>query len=137
MENKRVYDNIITALNSPFNKENISDLQRKAKSLTGLNQAQKDEVSANLERLSHFENGLAALKEFITNINKNRKGVNYDVSFYQDDKKIIFSHNSLGKRIEMDTMLIPYLKKAYLEFDGVLKRNPNKHLPIENELLKQ
>lgn len=41
MENKRVYDNIITALNSPFNKENISDLQRKAKSLTGLNQAQK------------------------------------------------------------------------------------------------
>lgn len=137
MENKRVYDNIITALNSPFNKENIFDLQRKAKSLDGLNQVQKEEISAYLERLSHFENGLAALKEFITNINKNRKGVNYDVSFYQDDKKIIFGHNSLGKRIEMDTMQIPYLKKVYLEFEGMLKKYPNKHTPIENELLKQ
>ena len=137
MENKRVYDNIITALNSPFNKENISDLQRKAKSLTGLNQAQKDEVSANLERLSHFENGLAALKEFITKINESRKGVNYDVSFYQTDKRISLSQNNLGERIEKESMQIPYLKNAYQEFDGILKKYPNKHISIEYELLKQ
>ena len=137
MENKRVYDNIITALNSPFNKENISDLQRKAKSLTGLNQAQKDEVSANLERLSHFENGLAALKEFITKINESRKGVNYDVSFYQTDKRISLSQNNLGERIEKESMQIPYLKNAYQKFDGILKKYPNKHISIEYELLKQ
>lgn len=137
MENKRVYDNIITALNSPFNKENISDLQRKAKSLTGLNQAQKDEVSANLKRLSHFENGLAALKEFITKINESRKGVNYDVSFYQTDKRISLSQNNLGERIEKESMQIPYLKNAYQKFDGILKKYPNKHISIEYELLKQ
>ena len=137
MENKRVYDNNITAVNSPFNKENISDLQRKAKSLTGLNQAQKDEVSANLERLSHFENGLAALKEFITKINESRKGVNYDVSFYQTDKRISLSQNNLGERIEKESMQIPYLKNAYQKFDGILKKYPNKHISIEYELLKQ
>lgn len=137
MENKSVYDNIITALNSPFNKENIFDLQRKAKSLDGLNQVQKEEISAYLERLSHFENGLAALKEFITNINKNRKGVNYDVSFYQTDKRISLSQNNLGERIEKESMQIPYLKNAYQEFDGILKKYPNKHISIEYELLKQ
>ena len=137
MENKRVYDNIITALNSPFNKENISDLQRKAKSLTGLNQAQKDEVSANLERLSHFENGLAALKEFITKINESRKGVNYDVSFYQTDKRISLSQNNLGERIEKESMQIPYLKNAYQKFDGILKKYPNKLISIEYDLLKE
>lgn len=137
MENKRVYDNIITALNTPFNKENIFELQRKAKSLVGLNQVQKEEISANLERLSHFENGLDALKEFITKINESRKGVNYDVSFYQTDKRISLSQNNLGERIEKESMQIPYLRNAYQEFDGILKKYPNKHISIENEILKQ
>lgn len=137
MENKRVYDNIMIALNSPFNKENISELQRKAKNLVGLNQVQKEEVSANLNYLSHYENGLAALKEFINRINEMRRGVNYSASYYQTDKSTILKHNNLGERIEKESMQIPYLKKAYFEFDRMLKKNPNKHLSIENELLKQ
>lgn len=57
--------------------------------------------------------------------------------FIKLTKEISLSQNNLGERIEKESMQIPYLKNAYQEFDGILKKYPNKHISIEYELLKQ
>ena len=136
-KNKELYDNMISVVNSPYKKYEVDRALVSVTQIKGLNSIQQKEINELKTQLSLFPDGLAAFKEFIIELNKDRNGVIYSMEFFQTSSKYILSKNNLGSRIENNLKRVPYLNKKYAEFMKAFKANPNKHSNIEIEILNQ
>lgn len=131
------YDYMAEVTNSPYSKENV---ERALASLAyidsnALTQVQKQEISALKEQLESYSEGLMAFREYISEINKRRDGVNYSMEYFTTDNELILKKNNLGKRIEGSLKEVPYLRNKFEEFIEGLKRNPDGHSKAEIEIL--
>lgn len=136
IQNKRVYDEINSVLNSKYQKTAISTALDKIRSLQNLSPEQRNEIGVMRKQLNAFGEGLAAFKEFINNLNRCREGAVYSVQFFQHDKKRIIS-DDLENRIRSKLLIVPYLKNKYDSFMNAFRKAPNNHSDIEAEILNQ
>ena len=104
--------------------------------MTDLSFEQKAEITALKKQLEAFGEGVSAFKEFINNLNRCRKGVNYSMAFFRDDKRQILP-DKLEQKISTKLMIVPYLKSKYEGFMKAFQKSPNKHSDIETEILNQ
>lgn len=138
MSNKKLYDEMAKAANSPYNKTEVERAISLVNQFKNVNDIQKQDISDVVNQLSLFPVGLQAFKEYIIEINKRRDGVNnYSREFFKTDSQIILSTNNLGNCIETQLMKVPYLKKKFDEFIRFLNTTPNKHSKIESEIMEQ
>lgn len=134
--NRTHYEYLLKVLNSKYDESAISLALSKLQSMTDLSFDQKAEVTALKKQLEAFGDGLSAFKEFINNLNRCRKGVNYSTAYFRDDKRQILPE-SLEQRISSKLMIVPYLKNKYEGFMRAFQKSPNKHSDIETEILNQ
>ena len=138
IKNKELYDNMVKVVNSAYKKYDIDRALASTTQIKGTNFHQQKEIDELKTQLTIFPDGLAAFKEFITELNKMRNGVDkYSMEWFQDDSKRILSKNNLGKRIEEKLKRVPYLNKKFEEYMNAFKAAPNKHSNIETEILNQ
>lgn len=134
--NRTHYENLQKVLNSKYDKSAISIALSYIQSMTDLSFEQKTEITALKKQLEAFGEGLSAFKEFIHNLNRCRKGVNYSMAYFRDDKRQILPEK-LEQKISAKLMIVPYLKNKYESFMRAFQKSPNKHSDIETEILNQ
>lgn len=137
IKNKELYDNMVNVVNSAYNKNNVEKALASVSQIDGANMLQQQEISELKSQLSLYSDGLDAFKDFITELNRMRNGVNYSMEFFQTDSELIMSKKDLGNRIENQLKCVPYLNKKYEAFMKAFKAAPNKHSEIEKEFLGQ
>lgn len=134
--NRAHYEYLQKVLNSKYDKSAISIALSNIQSMTDLSFEQKAEITALKKQLEAFGEGVSAFKEFINNLNRCRKGVNYSMAFFRDDKRQILP-DKLEQKISTKLMIVPYLKSKYEGFMKAFQKSPNKHSDIETEILHQ
>lgn len=134
--NRTHYEYLQKVLTSKYDKSSISLALSNIQSMTDLNFEQKAEITALKKQLEAFGEGLSAFKEFINNLNRCRKGVNYSMAYFRDDKRQILPER-LEQKISDKLMIVPYLKNKYEGFMRAFQKSPNKHSDIEAEILNQ
>lgn len=137
IKNKELYDNMSRVVNSAYKKNDVDKALASASQIKGTNEVQVKEINKLKTQLTLFPEGLAAFKEYITNLNRRRDGVNYSMEYFQTDSEQILSKNDLRNRIENKLKTVPYLNKKFEEFIAALKRAPNRHPDVETEILNQ
>lgn len=135
IKNKELYDNMVNVVNASYKKSDVDRALVSFTQINGANMLQQKEISELRTQLSLYSDGLEAFKDFITELNRMRDGVNYSMEFFQTDCKQIMSKKDLGNRINDKLIRVPYLKKKYEEFMTEFKKNPNKHSEVEKEIL--
>lgn len=134
IQNKKMYDRIIEVLHSPYKKSDIDYVLDQLSKVNNCSSVQKDDFLEQRSQLVCFEDGVAAFKEFINNLNRCREGVSYKLSFFRDDKEQIMPIE-LEDRINNKLFKVPYLKNKYDMFMKEFEENPNGHSLIEEEIL--
>lgn len=136
VNNWTLYDGIRKDLDSPYRKSAIAEDSVKIGEFQNLTESQKEDIRLMEKQLAAFHEGVKAFQDFINNLNKCRKGGNYTLQYFEDDKGSIFP-GSLRQEIDETVMIVPYLKKKYEDFMKEFRRNPNQHSDIEEEILGQ
>lgn len=134
--NKELYDNMVQVVNAAYKKPDVEKALTSVSQIKEVNQLQQKEISELKAQLTLFADGLSTFKEFITTLNDKRKGVNnYSYEYFQDDQ--VLSINNLSQRIETQVKRVPYLNRKFEAFMKAFQAAPNKHSPIEAEILVQ
>lgn len=134
LNNKRVYDDAISVLNSKYNKGDLIRINERLKNVKETNSIQHSEISQLRDMLAHYEPGMATFKLFIQELNRRRKGattyssedLNYDLSAVK---------KKLQEKIDSEIIQVPYLEKIYNEYLKAINTKPMSHPAIETEIL--
>jgi hypothetical protein len=138
IRNKELYDNMVNVVNASYKKFDVDRALASVTQIKGANTQQQKEIIELKTQMTLFPEGLSTFKEFISELNRMRNGVEkYSMEWYETDSKTILSKNNLGNRIESKLKRVPYLNKKFEEFMNAFKAAPSKHSNVEIEILNQ
>lgn len=131
------YNDARIVLNSKYDKTNVDNIISNLETIkSNLNEVQVADVDNVLTNLRKFGEGVAVLKEYMSNIGDKRKaaGGYYSSDDFKDDLAV-FENMEMKRRIAEFVTPIPYLARALEEYKKSMIENPKIVSAIEKEIM--